>query len=93
MNFREWSNPDNWDEDGNWKPEGDQWRVYKPGQDDRLDAAIWAMAGSRFPHGFKPVYADDETIDPMMDHLERQFPVEFDESDKQFLHSVGMSHV
>ena len=91
MNFREWSNPDNWYEDGN--PKNDRWRVYRPGQDDRLDAAIWAMAEPRLPHRFKPIHADEETIDLMMDHLERQFPVEFNKSDKQFLHSVGMSHV
>ena len=60
---------------------------------DNLRRKAWAEQWASDPRYPGPVYTDEETIDLMMDHLERQFPVEFDESDKQFLHSVGMSHV
>ena len=72
VNFREWSNPRNHDDDEEWSKAMD------------LLFGDWRSQP-------RPLYADEETIDLMMDHLERQFPVEFDESDKQFLHSVGMT--
>ena len=83
MNFREWSNPDNWDEDGN--PKFREWH-YEP--------SSMGHRNHRFPDWAftqRPLYADEETIDLMIDHLERQLPVEFDACDKQFLHSVGMT--
>lgn len=100
----EWSNPDNWDEDGEWKPkQGDS----RESEIQRERAQYEAMFGPIAPNSLadwafspinarrrmepRPVYTDEETIDLMMDRLERQFPVEFDESDKQFLHSVGMT--